>query len=135
MYHELAHASDFFPTTDRTLDASESIYANALGRIVARTLASDALATQYPLQSAEMKALGQVLFQGTAANDVQKAYSAADVGRLFGSDRASDDYAYSIYQDNNSREDLAMLFEEIMMGYRHGKCSTTSPSPTCTRKA
>jgi hypothetical protein len=119
MYHELGHASDFFPTTDRTLDPTQSIYANVLGRITARALASDALATQYPLQSAEMKALGQVLFQGAPANAAQKAYTAADVGRFFGSDRASDDYAYSIYQDNNSREDLAMLFEEFMMAYRH----------------
>lgn len=120
MYHELGHASDFFPTTDRSLDPSQSIYANVLGRITARTLASDALATQYPLQSAEMKALGQVLFQGATANAAQKAYTAADVGRFFSSDRASDDYAYSIFQDNNSREDLAMLFEEFMMSYRHG---------------
>jgi hypothetical protein len=119
MYHELAHASDFFPATDRGLDPSQSIYANVLGRISARALASDALATQYPLQSAEMKALGQVLFQGAVATAEQKAYSAADVGRLFGADRASDDYAYSIFQDANSREDLAMLFEEFMMSYRH----------------
>jgi hypothetical protein len=119
MYHELGHASDFFPTTDRNLDPAQTIYANVLGRITARALTSDALATQYPLQSAEMKALGQVLFQGAAASAAQKAYTAADVGRFFGSDRASDDYAYSIYQDNNSREDLAMLFEEFMMSYRH----------------
>jgi hypothetical protein len=66
-----------------------------------------------------MKALGQVLFQGATASAAQKAYTAADVGRFFSSDRASDDYAYSIYQNNNSREDLAMLFEEFMMGYRH----------------
>jgi hypothetical protein len=120
LYHELSHASDFFPSTQRTLNPAVSIYANVIGRISAKTLASDALATQYPLQSAEMKALGQVLFQGAAASDAQKAYSGADVGRFFGADRASDDYAYSIYQDNNSREDLAMLFEEFMMSYRHG---------------
>jgi hypothetical protein len=120
LYHELSHASDFFPTTQRTLNPAVSIYDNVAGRIGARTLASDALAAQYQLQSAEMKALGQVLFQGAAANDAQKAYSAADVGRFFGADRANDDYAYSIYQDSNSREDLAMLFEEFMMSYRHG---------------
>jgi hypothetical protein len=118
MYHELSHASDFVPTTDRNLDPAQSIYANALGRITARALASDALATQYPLQSAEMLALGQVLFQGATASAEQKAYTGADVGHFFASDRASDDYAYSIYQNNNSREDLAMLFEEFMMSYR-----------------
>ena len=120
LYHELSHASDFFPGTERTLNPALSIYANALGRISARTLPSDALATQYPLQSVEMKALGQVLFQGAVASAAQQAYSAADVGRFFASDRASDDYAYSIYQGSNSREDLAMLFEEFMMSYRHG---------------
>jgi hypothetical protein len=118
MYHELSHASDFVPTTDRNLDPAQSIYANALSRITARALASDALATQYPLQSAEMLALGQVLFQGATASAEQKAYTGADVGHFFASDRASDDYAYSIYQNNNSREDLAMLFEEFMMSYR-----------------
>jgi hypothetical protein len=120
LYHELSHASDFFPTTERTLNPAQSIWANVAGRIDARTLASDALAVQYPLTSAEMKALGQVLFQGATADAAQKAYSAADVGRFFSADRASDDYAYSIYQDNNSREDLAMLFEEFMMSYRYG---------------
>jgi hypothetical protein len=120
LYHELSHASDFFPTTQRTLNPAQSIYDNVVGRISARTLASDALATQYPLQSLEMKGLGQVLFQGATATAAQKAYTATDVGRFFGADRASDDYAYSIYQDSSSREDLAMLFEEFMMSYRHG---------------
>ena len=120
LYHELSHASDFFPSTQRTLNPVQSIYDNVTGRIGARTLASDALATQYPLQSDEMKGLGQVLFQGAAATEAQKAYTALDVGAFFSRDRASDDYAYSIYQDSNSREDLAMLFEEFMMSYRHG---------------
>jgi hypothetical protein len=120
LYHELSHASDFFPTNQRTLNPAQSIYDNVVGRIGARTLASDALATQFPLQSAEMKGLGQVLFQGATASAAQRAYTAFDVGRFFGADRASDDYAYSIYQDTNSREDLAMLFEEFMMSYRHG---------------
>jgi hypothetical protein len=120
LYHELSHASDFFPTAQRTLNPAQSIYDNVVGRISARTLASDALATQYPLQSVEMKGLGQVLFQGATATAAQKAYTAADIGRFFGGDRASDDYAYSIYQDSSSREDLAMLFEEFMMSYRHG---------------
>ncbi|WLI90103.1 hypothetical protein Q4S45_02980 [Massilia sp. R2A-15] len=120
LYHELSHASDFYPTTDRSLTPALSIYANAVPRIAAKSLPSDALAAQYPLRSAEMKALGQVLFQGATPTDAQKAYTAAQVGSFFGPDVASDDYAYSIYKDNNSREDLAMLFEEFMMSYRHG---------------
>ncbi len=120
LYHELAHASDFFPPSERTLNPSESIWSNVAGRVGARTLGSDALAGQYPLMSAEMKALGQVLYRGAKASEAQKAYTGADVGWFFGADRASDDYSYSIFEGSNSREDLAMLFEEFMMGYRHG---------------
>lgn len=120
LYHELGHASDFFAPSERTLNPAESVWTNVSGRIAARTLVSDVLAAQYPLMSAEMKGLGQVMYQGAKANDVQKGYGPADVGRFFGADRASDDYAYSIYGDSNSREDLSMLFEEFMMGYRHG---------------
>ncbi|MDB5961105.1 MAG: hypothetical protein JWP59_2399 [Massilia sp.] len=120
LYHELSHASDFISPADRALNPGLSIYANVLPRITAKSLPSDALAAQYPLQSGEMKALAQVLYQGVTATDAQKAYTATDVGRLFGADRASDDYAYSTSGDANSREDLAMLFEEFMMSYRHG---------------
>lgn len=120
LYHELSHASDFISPADRALNPGLSIYANVLPRITAKSLPSDALATQYPLQSVEMRALAQVLYQGATATDVQKAYTATEVGRLFGADRANDDYAYSVSGGANSREDLAMLFEEFMMSYRHG---------------
>jgi hypothetical protein len=120
LYHELSHASDFFSPSDRALNPNLSIYANVLPRLTAKSLPSDALAAQYPLQSVEMKALAQVLYQGATATATQKAYTATDVGRFFASDRATDDYAYSVSGDANSREDLAMLFEEFMMSYRHG---------------
>lgn len=120
LYHELAHASDYFPPAARALDPPLSVYANVLPRQSALSLPSDMLAFQFPLQSAEMKALGQVLYQGATATAVQKAYSAADVGRFFSADRASDAYAYSVSGSGNSREDLAMLFEEFMMSYRYG---------------
>ena len=120
MYHELAHAGDFFPPAERNLNVSQSIWANVSSRITAKTLPSDALASQYALQSAEMKGLGQVMYQGATATAAQKAYTPAQVGAFFGSDVASDDYAYSINGSSSSREDLAMLFEEFMMSYRHG---------------
>jgi hypothetical protein len=120
LYHELSHAGDFAPPTQRTMDPSISIYANLFGRIDAKSMPSDVLAQQYPLTSAEWKGLGQVMFRGATANAVQRGYSAADVGRFLQSDRASDEYAYSIYPGDNSREDLAMLFEEFMMSHRHG---------------
>ena len=120
LYHELGHAADFIPPANRSLDPSLSVWSNISGRIGARTLVSDVLAKQYPLTSREWKGLGQVLYQGATANAVQKAYTAAQVGAFFAADVASDDYAYSIAGDANSREDLAMLMEEFMMGYRHG---------------
>jgi hypothetical protein len=120
MYHELAHASDFFSPADRNLNPALSIWRNVVDRITARTLPSDALAAAYPLMSAEMKGLGQVLYQGTTPTATQKAYTAAQVGSFFASDVASDDYAYSTSGNTASREDLAMLFEEFMMAYRHG---------------
>ena len=120
MYHELAHAGDYFPPSDRSLNGSQSIWANVVPRISARSTPSDVLATQFPLRSTEMKGLGQVMYQGTIASALQKGYTAAQVGEFFGGDIASDDYAYSTNGESNSREDLAMLFEEFMMAYRHG---------------
>jgi hypothetical protein len=119
LYHELAHAADYIPPAQRALDPSRSIWGNVGGRVTDRTLPSDLPAQQYPLRSAEMKGLGQVLYMGATATATQKAYTATQVGAFFASDVASDDYAYSIFEDSNSREDLAMLFEEFMMGYRH----------------
>ncbi|WP_167076982.1 hypothetical protein [Massilia aquatica] len=119
LYHELAHANDFLPSVNRAINPQRSIWENIAERVGGRTLPSDALASQYPLQSAEMLGMGQVLYQGQTATPVQKAYTAAEVGSFFGADRASDDYAYSIYKTDSSREDLAMLFEEFMMSYRH----------------
>ena len=120
MYHELAHASDFFAPSSRSLNTGLSIWRNVADRITATTLPSDLLAVQYPLTNAQMKGLGQVMYQGATANTAQKAYTATEVGAFFASDVASDDYAYSINGDANSREDLAMLFEEFMLAHRHG---------------
>lgn len=122
MYHELAHAGDFFSPQNRQLDGAKPIWLNVVGRVENRTLPSDVLATTYPLKSAEMKGLAQVMYWGATPTAVQKAYTAAQVGNFFGSDVANDDYAYSLdlSTNSNSREDLAMLFEEFMMAYRHG---------------
>lgn len=120
MYHELAHAGDFFSPADRNLNGAQPIWLNVVNRVQNRTLPSDALATTYPLLSAEMKGLGQVMYQGATATPTQRGYTAAQVGGFFGSDVASDDYAYSTSDGANSREDLAMLFEEFMMYHRHG---------------
>lgn len=119
LYHELAHANDFLPSVNRAMNPQRSIWDNIAERVGSRSLPSDLLAEQYPLQSAEMLGMGQVLYQGATATAAQKAYTAGEIGAFFGADRASDDYAYSIFQGDSSREDLAMLFEEFMMSYRH----------------
>lgn len=115
LYHELAHASDYFAPAERALNPSVGIWLNVVDRLSAKTLPSDALSVQFPLTSMEWKGLGQVLYQGKDPTTAESTYTAAQVGAFFGSDVASDDYAYS-----SVREDLAMLFEEFMLAHRHG---------------
>ena len=117
LYHELAHANDFFPPAVRgTVNPSLLVY-----QAVPATLPSDRLAWSYPLSSAEMFALAQVKFFGVAPTAAQKAYTPTQVADFFRIDRATDEYNYSKPDGvANSREDLTMLFEEFMMSYRHG---------------
>ncbi len=110
MYHELAHANDFFPSYEwyvhnrnqRLLDAA-----------VSTTFESDELAITFPLKSQEMRDLAQVSFAGEIANQTQKNYLPTDIEVFFSPEAASDFYAYS-----SLREDYAMLFEELMMQNR-----------------
>jgi hypothetical protein len=110
MYHELAHANDFFPSyewyihnsNERVLDAARS-----------SDYESDKLAISLPLASQKMVNLGQVSFAGESATNTQKSYLPIDIESFFKPDRASDYYAYS-----SLREDYAMLFEELMMHNR-----------------
>lgn len=115
LYHELAHANDFFPKSIHNDITEPSLLQEFFKRSNNSELISDRLTAQSPLTSAEMHALGDVLFRGESASAAQKAYQPDDIANFFGNDRASDDYAYS-----TSREDLAMLFEEAMMRHRYG---------------
>jgi len=111
LYHELAHANDFFPSTEwfdhtnntRVLDAAQST-----------NFESDSLASVFPLQSTTMRNLAQVSFAGNTANNTQKSYLPADISNFFTPDTATDYYNYS-----SLREDYAMLFEELMMYTRY----------------
>jgi hypothetical protein len=107
MFHELAHANDFFPpgqSFDRTV---------AIWRAVASsTRPSNLLLAQFPLQSQLMKSLATVSFLGGTATETQKVYTSEDIAQEFPIDYASAYYSYS-----TDLEDLAMLFEEIMMLY------------------
>ncbi|HEX7489333.1 MAG TPA: hypothetical protein VF341_10530, partial [Anaeromyxobacteraceae bacterium] len=116
LYHELAHASDALPPAVRgTLDSSVSAWDNIAPRYGAGQLPSDVLGQTYPLASAELFGLAAVKFKGTPATAVQEAYTPAQVAGFFKADRANQEYAYT-----DDREDLAMLFEEVMMSARFG---------------
>jgi hypothetical protein len=110
MYHELAHANDFFPSNEWYAHNSNL---RVLDAALSTNFESDELAITLPLVSQEMRNLGQVSFAGEAATTLQKSYLPTDIESFFRPDRASDYYAYS-----SLREDYAMLFEELMMQNR-----------------
>ncbi|MDO6488443.1 hypothetical protein Q4503_12075 [Colwellia sp. 6_MG-2023] len=110
MYHELAHANDFFPSSRwSTYSSSQRI----LDAAVSNNTESDNLSVAYPLQSQTMRDLAQVSFAGESATNTQKSYLPTDIEIIFSTDSATDFYAYS-----SLREDYAMLFEELMMQKR-----------------
>lgn len=112
MYHELAHANDFFPESSwAKLSSSDSPLSYANGHDASSSLFSQ----MYPLNSAEMTQLAQVSFAGETATEDQKALEAQDVIGFFSPDKAPDYYCYSTV-----REDFATLFGHFMMAYRLG---------------
>jgi hypothetical protein len=115
MYHELAHANDFFPSSIwSNLDKSEEIL-TAAQRISDTTgFKSDQLKTTLPLLGDEMYALAQVRFHGIDASNTQKAYQPSDISALFEPESAPQFYNYS-----SIREDYAMLFDGFMMKIRY----------------
>ncbi|ALO34452.1 hypothetical protein CMT41_06770 [Colwellia sp. MT41] len=112
MYHELAHANDFFPSNEWYVHHSDQ---RVLDAALSTDFESDELALALPLASQEMRNLAQVSFAGETANSTQKNYLPTDIESFFSPDRATDYYAYS-----SKREDYAMLFEELMMQNRFG---------------
>lgn len=111
LYHELAHANDFFPPhLLGGVDTAQTVAA------AAQSLSSERVARQLQqqmgLRSDTLFGLAGVMFRGDTPTAEQRALTAQQVGQYFAGDGASDDYAYSsIY------EDVAMLFEEAMMKY------------------
>lgn len=112
MYHELAHANDFFPytvwSTLRDSDDPRSYFNNNGAK-------SDEMIANFPLASSQMKGLAQVSFAGDTASPTQRNYAADDIQSFFSPDSASSYYSYL-----NEREDYATLFERFMMQYRLG---------------
>ncbi|MEW9796982.1 hypothetical protein [Alteromonas sp. CYL-A6] len=114
MYHELAHANDFFDYTIwsqlRDDESPLGVYNASQGNINSNAL-DDAL----PLTSQELHALASVRYRGNDASPLQQSYDAQMVAGWFEDDTAVSDYSYLTI-----REDYAMLVERFMMLYRLG---------------
>jgi hypothetical protein len=115
MYHELAHANDFFAQSswaslnrnDRILDAAEKV-------LQSTGIQSDSLSISLPLYGDEMYRLAQVRYQGETATTTEQSYSPNDVTSFFSPEHAPQFYNYS-----SKREDYAMLFDGFMMKARY----------------
>lgn len=110
MYHELAHANDFFPPTswpNMNPNTTPLAYFRSNGTN------SDILTNTYPLRSDEMHALARVRFQNETPNNTQTGYRGTDIAGFFTPDIAPSFYAYL-----TDREDFATLVERFMMLHR-----------------
>lgn len=116
LYHELAHANGFFPPSMHDSINPAHTPHQAANAFIAVNV-SQKLHESSPLNSTTMIALAKVMFQGDSATDAQKVLTPTDVGNAFASDRANDDYAFIEYPDKLFHEDVAMLFEELMVKY------------------
>ncbi len=110
LYHELAHANDFFPSTEWFTHSEQT---RILDAATNTNIESDKLSIALPLQNQAMRKLAQVSFVGVPASASQKSYQPTDIKGFFSHDSANDFYAYASHS-----EDYAMLFEELMMQNR-----------------
>jgi hypothetical protein len=111
LFHELAHANDFMQPASLALLDSQ-LTADAAITSVASSRISTSLTAQAPLNSQMQFDLADVMFWGEKATDAQKLLTPLQVGLDFEVDGANDSYNYS-----SKYEDVAMLFEEVMMKY------------------
>lgn len=112
--HELAHANDYFPPALHNSIPNESQPWPAAFAQQASWV-STSLNNSQGLNSQTLFGLANVMYRGETATTEQREISAEQVGSIFESDSASDTYAYS-----TEREDVAMLFEEVMMYHLFG---------------
>ncbi len=115
LYHELAHANDFFnfQSWSQLTDSDDPLsYYNR------SNTQSDGLVTALPLTSQELHELADVAYGGATASAEQRNYTAEQVAAWFEPDGAVSFYAYF-----TRREDFATLVERFMMLYRLGVSS------------
>lgn len=124
LYHELAHANDFFPSTRwLTYSNSTTVYDAVVEVYNANQILSDYLQDNYPLDALyasggqnELTRLAQVRFQDPSlVTQQQIEYTMTDVANMFKTEGAPQFYSYS-----STREDLAILFDGFMMFARYG---------------
>ena len=118
LYHELAHANDFFPP-DRWASIPSS--SDPISYFNLMPADSSSFSQVYPLNSEELKALAQVSFAGETATTAQRNTSDQQAADLFSQDNAAMYYSYLTV-----REDYATLFERFMMAYRFGAEADTA---------
>lgn len=118
MYHELAHANDFFPP-DRWASIPSSSDPLSYFRLMPPD--SSAFESLFPLNSEELTSLAQVSFAGDTATTTQRNTTALEAADLFSPDNAAMYYSFL-----NVREDYATLFERFMMAYRFGAEADTA---------
>ena len=112
MYHELAHANDFFPPSSwQTINLSTT----PLDYSRNNEARSDLLDDTFPLRSDEMHALAQVRFRNETPTTAQGNYRGTDIESFFTPDISASFYSYLTI-----REDFATLVERYMMLYRLG---------------
>ena len=115
MYHELAHANDFFAqSTWSNLNRNDRILAAADKILQSTGIQSDLLSTALPLNGTEMYRLAKVRYQGETATAQDKSYNPTDVTGFF-----SPEHAPQFYNYTSKREDYAMLFDGLMMKARY----------------
>ncbi|WP_286235513.1 hypothetical protein [Thalassotalea sediminis] len=125
LYHELAHANDYFPSTSwAELNGDPATFLTLVNNLFTdKEIQSDDLQRALPLDQGwatgeqnNMTKLGQVRFQDpTLITETQKAYSMEDVANMFKTEGAPQFYSYS-----STREDYAILFDGFMMKVRYG---------------
>ncbi|BDX06682.1 PKD domain-containing protein [Planctobacterium marinum] len=118
LYHELAHANDFFPP-DRW--ASIPLSSDPISYFNLMPADSSSFSQLYPLNSEELRALAQVSFAGETATTAQRNTTDQQAADLFSQDNAAMYYSYLTV-----REDYATLFERFMMAYRFGAEADTA---------
>ena len=116
LFHELAHATDFFPANTVAVTGIEQ----APYQLVKINNTVSALINGIlPLQDSIWHRLAKILFRGEQASSDLTSLTASDVAALFEADGANDTYNYLETPSDNGLnlhfEDTAMLFEETMM--------------------